>query len=696
MSEENPSDKSAKVPVFDGTKSKFQMWWARFKAYAVVQKFNEAVQMTVDPNLPSSFDEVIDERTEEGKAMALAKRKNSVAVAAFTMAFTTPKSFAFVAKGSSTDWPEGNANMIVKALMKKYSPQDLISRIEMKDELEKVSMKKNEDPSTLFNQIQALEIEFKKEVSLEDKLALILNKCPREYVGVISAERRTKGLQLDIDDVEEAMHEYWRSANVGHGNSHENDDDDGNSKELSMAAFSGNCNYCKQKGHMIKDCPKLKAKNTGGQGSNNTSRKFKGKCNHCGKSGHKEADCWDKPGNAGKRPAWYAKFKNRNETGNAAVSNDGETEFLMVNIDDDIEYIDQSSYCSACASNITTVSQGRHRSYVTFYDSDDESSVEEEGIIEWIDEEYDADVCKEPTEVELACSGKESNMAFPDNQKLLTHPNFWIADSAATVHMTPHRQSALNIRPMNQTITMGNQQVVASNEVADFHGRMCNKYGEDLSKGKMTGVALMKSGYNLFSVTKLMKQGWNLGGNKNSMWLEKDGKMILFDIRITTPKGMVFAMFFQREIGAAGVAKPDNDLVAVEYHEAHERLGHLGEEATKVIAKNIGWKITGTPGVCESCAVGKAKQKPLPQVSHNKPLGEGERRVHLDLSTLKPRQTKKGEKQVTISKPHWQILVDGQTQLKWSNFFATKDGMVEPTCQIFQKWKEDKRPVTHL
>jgi hypothetical protein len=70
--------------------------------------------------------------------------------------------------------------------------------------------------------------------------------------------------------------------------------------------------------------------------------------------------------------------------------------------------------------------------------------------------------------------------------------------------------------------------------------------------------------------------------------------------------------------------------------------------------------------------------------------------VHLDISTLKPRKPEKGKKPVVVAKPHWRILVDARTQMKWSDFFATKDGMIEPTCQIFHVWKEEKRPVTHL
>jgi hypothetical protein len=38
-------------------------------------------------------------------------------------------------------------------------------------------------------------------------------------------------------------------------------------------------------------------------------------------------------------------------------------------------------------------------------------------------------------------------------------------------------------------------------------------------------------------------------------------------------------------------------------------------------------------------------------------------------------------------------MVDKRTQLKFSNFYPTKNGMVEPTCEQFQKWKQHGKPV---
>ena len=53
--ESRVSGKVAKLPTFDGTKSKFAiMWWRRFLAYAKVNKFSEALIVGGDPDLPAS------------------------------------------------------------------------------------------------------------------------------------------------------------------------------------------------------------------------------------------------------------------------------------------------------------------------------------------------------------------------------------------------------------------------------------------------------------------------------------------------------------------------------------------------------------------------------------------------------------------------------------------------------------------
>ena len=89
---------------------------------------------------------------------------------------------------------------------------------------------------------------------------------------------------------------------------------------------------------------------------------------------------------------------------------------------------------------------------------------------------------------------------------------------------------------------------------------------------------------------------------------------------------MVFALFIQQEIGSAGVGiKIPKLFWSVKYQEAHDMFGHLGKQATKDVIEHLGWKLLDAGGICESCAVGKAKQAGVPQVSFKPELKDGER-----------------------------------------------------------------------
>ena len=50
--------------------------------------------------------------------------------------------------------------------------------------------------------------------------------------------------------------------------------------------------------------------------------------------------------------------------------------------------------------------------------------------------------------------------------------------------------------------------------------------------------------------------------------------------------------------------------------QAHKKLGHINERATKEIAKNLGWQLMDKqPLNCAACVAGKVKQKLLKKVS---------------------------------------------------------------------------------
>jgi hypothetical protein len=63
----------------------------------------------------------------------------------------------------------------------------------------------------------------------------------------------------------------------------------------------------------------------------------------------------------------------------------------------------------------------------------------------------------------------------------------------------------------------------------------------------------------------------------------------------------------------------------------------------------------------------------------------------LDIATVK--QPKGGP---NVTRTNWRIMVDEQTQLKFSNFYKKKNGMIEPTCVQLNKWKQAGLAVKYM
>jgi hypothetical protein len=149
--------KSVKLPAFDGTHDGFQKWWMRFKAYARVHKFVQSIQQgTGDPDLPVADASSLSVDADVANLQTLAKKRNDIAMAQFTMAFTTDSDLAMIYEAESIAWPNGKASSVVDALFKKYSPQDTASLVELQHDLSNVKMKNTDDPAILFGKLSAI------------------------------------------------------------------------------------------------------------------------------------------------------------------------------------------------------------------------------------------------------------------------------------------------------------------------------------------------------------------------------------------------------------------------------------------------------------------------------------------------------------------------------------------------------------
>jgi hypothetical protein len=64
----------------------------------------------------------------------------------------------------------------------------------------------------------------------------------------------------------------------------------------------------------------------------------------------------------------------------------------------------------------------------------------------------------------------------------------------------------------------------------------------------MTHVAYVPtSKFNLCSLTRMMINNWILGGDENSIWLEKWRNKIVFDIKIKTSAGAIYCAYMRRK-----------------------------------------------------------------------------------------------------------------------------------------------------
>jgi hypothetical protein len=205
-------------------------------------------------------------------------------------------------------------------------------------------------------------------------------------------------------------------------------------------------------------------------------------------------------------------------------------------------------------------------------------------------------------------------MTFPKTQSLLSDPNVWIRDIGASVHMTPHKVGMINMRDATREdyVTIGNGSTKVATKIGDIPGVICDIKGNPRDSTVIKNVTYVpNSAYNLFSLMKMMKAGWELNRKGGHLAITRGNHKLVFDIEIATPKGTIFAVYMKRN---TEIVNASTDHTKMSIQKAHDKLGHMSEALTRKAAKSLNWDLTpGTLEPCESCAAGKARQKNVPK-----------------------------------------------------------------------------------
>jgi len=76
------------------------------------------------------------------------------------LAFDNMKLLRLVTKAKSDEWPEVEAWKVMQILTKKYCPNDLQARVELRKRLVNFKLRFDQDPSDLFEELAAIKHAF--------------------------------------------------------------------------------------------------------------------------------------------------------------------------------------------------------------------------------------------------------------------------------------------------------------------------------------------------------------------------------------------------------------------------------------------------------------------------------------------------------------------------------------------------------
>jgi hypothetical protein len=177
-------NRGGKIPTFDGRIQNFPTWWKKFSAYATMARIKSILKEERDLHLPEKEVSEIDETEEKGKLARLAVNRNELAMASFSIAFTTEKAMNIIYAACTENWPDGEAHLVVRELYKRYRPLDTVSKVEMRQHLSRVKMKKGMNPSELFETLTSIQNQFLgpgKRLPKDEIIAIILDVASEEY-----------------------------------------------------------------------------------------------------------------------------------------------------------------------------------------------------------------------------------------------------------------------------------------------------------------------------------------------------------------------------------------------------------------------------------------------------------------------------------------------------------------------------------
>ena len=118
---------------------------------------------------------------------------------------------------------------------------------------------------------------------------------------------------------------------------------------------------------------------------------------------------------------------------------------------------------------------------------------------------------------------------FKATTKLLEDQNILIGDTGASSNTTGSRLGFRHVQGASarDNIVDASGNDMNSEIIGDVSGTFCNKCGQELMDATIKDMVYSpNSKFNLFSITKRLEDGYELGGDKEAIWISKGEKRL--------------------------------------------------------------------------------------------------------------------------------------------------------------------------
>ena len=281
--DEVKEEKSIRTIPFNGKKTDYIIWRARFLSYAQIKGCKQIILGTTSvPAANVTLVKGIDD------AEILVRHLNAIAYSMLNMAVSDSVSFGAVYNAQTNELPDGDAAQALANLDKIYKSKSSAKKNELEQSFNDCKLIKEEkNPDEFFADLDKIRLQLQIDYDLktydDEKVRshILYNVKPKIYETVIHVIKRDidMGTVITLENLKEDLRRVYTQQQT---------------KEYKRESHGESVLYAANE--------KYKKK---------FKKVFKGDCRNCGKKGHKAADCWQMEKNKHMRPD---KFKPRSES----------------------------------------------------------------------------------------------------------------------------------------------------------------------------------------------------------------------------------------------------------------------------------------------------------------------------------------------------------------------------------------------